>query len=155
LVIVKIPAEFTYKSNHRVWLRCPGNINECGRQHEWEARIYSLTYKGGEKVCTYCYCGHGGFCPCRSVENDPRLSKEWHPSNLPANQVFKSSGEKVVWLCPEGHPPYKASCNKRSYNTGCPVCGAEKRRTTRHPVVSVGRPDLAKEWDFERNSMVG
>jgi hypothetical protein len=149
----KVPADFPHKSGQKVWLRCPGCIHECGRQHEWEAFIYNLTRHGGHTVCPYCYCGYGGFCPCRSVENDPRLSKEWHPSNPPANQVAKSSHGKYLWLCLEGHPPYKATCaNRFTHNSGCPVCGIEKARTTRHPVVSVGRPDLAEEWDLERNS---
>jgi hypothetical protein len=148
----KVPADFTHGSHKKVWLRCPGCIHKCGRQHEWEARIYQLTLYGGQIVCPYCVSNITRFCPCRSVENDPRLSKEWHHSNPPANQVAKSSNKKYEWLCPEGHPPYLASCGDRStHNTGCPVCGFEKSRTTRHPVVSVGRPDLAEEWDFKRN----
>jgi hypothetical protein len=92
------------------------------------------------------------FCPCRSVDNDPRLSKEWHPSNPPPDQVGKSSKKKSLWLCLKGHPPYKAGCGQRcTFNSGCPVCGDENRRTTRHPVLSVGRPDLAQEWDYKRN----
>jgi hypothetical protein len=149
----KAPGDFTYKSNRKVWLRCPGCINECGRQHDWEARVDNLTQHGGHTVtlCPYCVSTRK-FCPCRSVESDPRLSKEWHFSNPPANQVAKSSKEKYLWLCLEGHPPYKATCNARcTNNSGCPVCGAEKRRTTRHPVVSDGRPDLAAEWDSMRN----
>jgi hypothetical protein len=147
----KVPADFPHKGRRKVWLRCPGCIHECGRHHEWEANVYNLTSNGGHIVCPYRASGSGGFCPCRSVENDPRLSKEWHSSNPPANQVAKSSGKKYVWVCPEGHPPYKASCDHRcTHNTGCPVCGVEKR--IRHPVVSVGRPDLAEEWDLKRNS---
>jgi hypothetical protein len=111
-----------------------------------------LTRRGCHIVCPYCYCGSGGFCPCRSVENDPRLSKEWHFSIPPASQVAKSSNKKYLWECPEGHSPYKATCFDRcTFNTGCPVCGAEESRTTRHPVVCVGRPDLDEEWDFKMN----
>jgi hypothetical protein len=100
-------------------------------------------------VCPSCD-GRRGLCKCQSVANHPRLSREWHPDNPPATEVAKSSSLKVVWLCPEGHPPYTASCHARStHNSGCPVCGATNR--TRHPVVSVGRPDLALEWDTKRN----
>jgi hypothetical protein len=148
----KVPADFPHKSCQKVWLRCPGCIHECGRQHEWEAIIYNLTQHGGHIVCPYCDCGFGGFCPCRSVASDPRLCKEWHPSNSPANQVAKSSLKKYIWSCPKGRPPYLACCNDRcTHNSGCPVCGGEKSRTTRHPLVSVGRPDLAEEWDFKIN----
>jgi len=148
----KLPADSTYGSKQQVWLCCPGCIHECGRRHEWKARVYLLTQRGGRMVCPYCACGHGGFCECRSMESDPRLLREWHPSNPPANKVSKSSGKKCLWVCPVGHPPYEASCDMRcTTNTGCPVCGLEKSRTTCHPVVSVGRPDLAKEWDHKRN----
>jgi hypothetical protein len=146
----KMPAEFPVWSHKKVWLRSPGCIHECGRQHDWEASIKNLTRRGGLIVCPYCISMRKKFCPCRSVENDPRLSMEWHSSNPPASQVVKSSNNKYLWLCPEGHPPYKARCDHRcTYNTGCPVCGAEIR--IRHPVVSVGRPDLAEEWNLEKN----
>jgi hypothetical protein len=149
----KMPADFTHRSAQKVWLRCPGCIHECGRQHEWKAKIYCLTNNKRHTVCPYCNSKASKFCSCRSVANDPRLSMEWHSSNPPANQVAKSSDNKYVWVCQEGHPPYKAGCGPRfTHNTGCPVCGVEKARTTRHPVVSVGRPDLAEEWDLERNS---
>jgi len=149
----KVPADFTHRSGQWVWLQCPGCMHECGRHHEWEASVHLLTRHGGHIVCPYCESKGTKFCPCRSVENDPQLWREWHPSNPPANQVAKSSNEKYLWVCPEGHLPYKAICRDRcSYNTGCPVCGVEKSRTTRHPVVSIGRPDLAEEWDGRRNS---
>jgi len=149
----KLPADFTYGSRQQVSLRCPGCIHGCGRRHEWEASVNSLTNGGRKIVCPDCYSGHGGFCECRSVESDPRLTREWHPSNPPASQVAKSSNKRYLWVCPEGHPPYKASCfNRSSYNSGCPVCGVVKTGTTRHPVISVGRPDLAVEWDHGRNT---
>jgi len=146
----KVPADFTHKSNQRVWLVCPGCIHGCGRHHEWEARVADLTRSGDRMVCPYCSSNNIKFCPCRSVENDPRLYREWHTSNPPASKVAKSSDTKYLWNCLKGHPAYKASCGSRcSQNSGCPVCGAENR--TRHLAVSDGRPDLANEWDHERN----
>jgi len=130
---------------------CPGCIHECGRHHEWEATVAGLTQRGGHIVCPYCESKMKKFCPCRSVSNDLRLFREWHPSNPPASQVAKSSNKRFMWLCPKGHPSYKAACRSRSsYNSGCPVCGAENH--TRHPIVSVGWPDLAGEWDHKRNT---
>jgi hypothetical protein len=149
----KLPADFTHASIKRVWLRCPGCNHGCGRHHESEARLHSLTRNGGHVVCHYCESEAGSFCECRSVESDPRLSKEWHSGNPPSREVAKSSHKSFLWVCLEGHLPYMATCNNRSnLNTGCPVCGVNKSRTTRHPVVSVGRPVLAREWDCERNA---
>jgi hypothetical protein len=146
----KLPGDYTHKSGQFVWLRCLGCRHECGRHHEWKVRVAHLTRVGRQIVCPSCD-GKRGLCECQSVANHPRLSREWHPDNPPATDVSKSSRRKVVWLCPEGHPPYTASCAARcTYNSGCPVCGATRR--TRHPVVSVGRPDLALEWDTKRNT---
>jgi len=133
----KVPADFTYGSGQKVWLRCPGCIHGCGRHHEWEAMIELLNRYGSPN----------------KIYKRPRLSKEWHSSNPAASQVAKSSCKKYLWVCLEGHPPYKATCNNRcSSNSGCPVCGRKKSQTTRHPVVSVGRPDLAEEWEQNRNT---
>jgi hypothetical protein len=97
----------------------------------------------------------GKFCPCQSVASDPRLSGEWHLDNPPAGDIVRSARAQYLWQCPVGHPPYTASCNSRSHNnSGCPVCGNRNRSTTRHPVTSVGRPDLAQEWDTNRNTRV-
>jgi hypothetical protein len=149
----KLPANFTHRSNQRVWLRCPGCVHECGRQHAWEARVTDLTRDRGRKVCPNCDSRSGNFCLCQSVVNEPRLSKEWHSDNPPASLVAKSSLIKFLWVCPEGHPPYKASCGSRcTHNSGCPECGYIKNRVPHHPVVSVGRPDLAGEWDHKQNA---
>jgi len=151
----KLPADFTFKSNRKVWLRCPGCIHGCGRHHQWEAMVFSLTTNGGNMVCPSCESrGRGGrFCECQSVAGDSRLFKDWHPSNPHANQVAKKSNTKYLWKCPEGHPPYTASCHNRCQNnTSCPECGVGLRQVTHHPVVSVGRPDLAGEWDPKRNT---
>jgi len=146
------PADFTHASTRTVWLCCPGCIHGCGRVHEWNARPCALTGRGGHIVCPFCDCRSGGFCPCRSVAEDPKLSKEWHPGNPPATDVSKSSCTRHRWVCSKGHSAYWATCNSRSHsNTGCPLCGDEKKGTARHPRLSVGRPDLAAEWDRARN----
>jgi len=44
---------------------------------------------------------------------------------------------RQLWLCLKGHPPFKVRCDSRSSrNTGCPGCGAEGSRMTRHPPLS-------------------
>ena len=147
----KQPADFTSGSRKRVWFLCPGCKHGCGRKHEWEARVDSLTRSGGRIVCPFCE-SNKCFCQCQSVAADPRLSKEWHPDNPPAIEVAKNSNTKYLWKCPEGHQPYLAFCYHRSVsNTGCPECAQGRSRKRFHPVLSVGRPDLAEEWDDEMN----
>ena len=95
----------------------------------------------------------GSFCPCQSVAADPRLFKEWHPDNPPAAEVVKASDKvKYLWLCPEGHAPYEASClSRRNHNTGCPACGDARKGKRFHPSLSEGRQDPADEWVVAKN----
>lgn len=146
------PADFTYGIRKRVWLRCPGCMHGCGRTHVREATVYNLTRSGGRIVCSYCESRGGKSCPCQSVAADPGLLAEWHPDNPPAKQVARNCNGKFLWNCLKGHKPYWAACRNRcSGNTGCPVCVKESKKKKDHPSVSVGRPDLAEEWDVERN----
>jgi len=51
----KQPADFTHRSNERVWLRCHG----CDRHHEWQAKVCDLTRNGGHIVCPWCESKRG------------------------------------------------------------------------------------------------
>ena len=84
---------------------------------------------------------------------DPRLPREWHPDNsTSATQVARSSHTKYRWKCSKGHAPYEATCGNRcTHNNGCPAFGNSRKGPDRHPKLSVGRPDLADEWDAVRN----
>ena len=150
----KLPADFLHKSKKKVSLHCQGCRHGCGRHHEWEARVDCLTRLSaqGEIVCPFCESRAGKFCMCQSVAADPRLSAEWHPDNPPATQVAKSSNAKCLWICLEGHAPYKATCTDRyTHDTGCPLCFQERIGKRNQPLLSIGRPDLAKEWDTEND----
>jgi len=150
----KAAADLTHGSKQKVWLQCPGCRHGCGRVHEWQGIAGDCTRNLEHLVCPKCESRSGGFCPCRSVESHPTLSKEWHPDNPPASTVSTSSNFLAKWNCLKGHPSYVARCHNRSVtNTGCPVCGVEKARTTRHPPVS-DRPALLKEWMHEKNDIV-
>jgi hypothetical protein len=146
-----VPADFLHRSNTKVWMQCSGCQHGCGRIHEWDTRVRNVVQRQESLKCPKCFSGFGGFCPCRSVANHPILSKEWHPDNPPAIDVSLNSNAKYLWICRAGHLPFKARCSDRGCtNTGCPECGVEKSRTTRHPAVSE-RPDLVKQWMDERN----
>ena len=137
----------------KVWLQCPGCKRGCGRRHEWDAGADKLTQYKGHMVCPYCESrGRAGrFCACQSVAADPRLSKEWHPDNPPSIQVARNRHKEYLWKCPEGHKPFMAPCHhRRASCIGCPECTQEMSGRRSHPSVSVGRPDLAEEWDVER-----
>ena len=81
----------------------------------------------------------------------PRLLAEWHTKNPPANQVARNSNTKYLWVCPQSGTTYEASCDNRNRNRGCPCCANPRGEKTIHPLLSIGRPDLAEEWFAERN----
>ena len=91
-------------------------------------------------------------------ENDlatvnPKLSQEWHPTkngNLKPEDVSSGSGKEVWWLCPAGHS-YLMVVNqraKRGYN--CPYCSGHRALPGVND-LSTTNPELAKEWNYEKN----
>ena len=82
----------------------------------------------------------------------PELAKQWDQSKnapLTASDVTPHSGQKVWWLCPNGHE-WKAVINSRTRGYGCPYCAGQKPTVDRNLVTEY--PELLKEWDWEKNS---
>ncbi|QST02126.1 hypothetical protein IMZ31_21995 (plasmid) [Pontibacillus sp. ALD_SL1] len=80
----------------------------------------------------------------------PDIAKEWHPTlNGTVEPIHYSfgSGQKVWWLCPNGHP-YIAGIGKRTNGTNCPHCSDKIRKQNS---LAAYYPVLAKEWDAEKN----
>lgn len=82
----------------------------------------------------------------------PELSKQWHPTKnapLTADTVTPHSGQKVWWLCSNGHE-WNAVINSRSRGMGCPYCAGQKPTAERN--FATEYPELLKEWNWEKNS---
>lgn len=82
----------------------------------------------------------------------PELAKQWHPtknSSLTADTVTPHSGQKVWWLCSNGHE-WNAVINSRSRGMGCPYCAGQKPTVERNFATEF--LDLLKEWDWAKNS---
>lgn len=91
-------------------------------------------------------------------ENDlatlyPDLVNEWHPTkngDLTPEDISSGSGKEVWWLCPAGHS-YLMVVNqraKRGYN--CPYCSGHRALPGAND-LSTTNPELAKEWNYEKN----
>ncbi|MCQ6348527.1 zinc-ribbon domain-containing protein [Bacillus cereus] len=80
----------------------------------------------------------------------PELAKEWHPiknGKLKPNSVKAKSGKKVWWQCPKCQDEWKAQIYARTINYHkCKWCDPNNLVQT--------RPDLLKEWDFEKNKEI-
>ncbi len=86
-----------------------------------------------------------------SVTN-PELVREWdyekNTSFLP-NDITADSKKKVWWKCSKGHEWNSYVCD-RSRGVGCPYCN-NKRILKGYNDLSTTNPELAKEWNYEKN----
>ena len=99
-----------------------------------------IVYKG-MSVLDYCLQNHKEY-----------LLKEWDYSSnsLTPDKYTYGSSKKVFWICSKGHR-WEATINKRtSAGRGCPYCNSKKVQLGFNDLASQ-RPDIVKEWDFERN----
>jgi hypothetical protein len=81
----------------------------------------------------------------------PELAKQWHPSKnalLTASDVTPHSGQRVWWLCQNGHN-WKAVINSRTRGYGCPYCAGQKPTVDRN--LAAQYPALLSEWDWDKN----
>lgn len=115
------PHDVTAGSRKKVWWLCE-------KGHAYEQLIIKRSSRGYS--CPYC-SGHKvlrGFNDLATV--NPRLAKEWHPSengDLTPFDVTAGSGKRVWWLCPLGHA-YQATIHDRnSDDTQCPSCNAKSQ----------------------------
>ena len=68
--------------------------------------------------------------------------------------VTDYSNKKFYWLCPNGHPSYLMSVNKRTTGQGCPVCSNHKIISGINDFATTN-PELMTEWCWEMNSREG
>lgn len=82
----------------------------------------------------------------------PELCKEWdYEKNYPLRpeDVSCGSGKKVWWICNGCGSKWKVKIFHRSAGSACPHCSC--RKVTDKNRLSAVYPNLAKEWDYEKN----
>ena len=122
----------------------------CSKGHEWQA-------SPGSRVA-----GHG--CPyCAGIkvwagEKDlalthPEIASEWDPKNkLKPTEITAKCHHRVWWICPDCGYNYQMQVIRRTERGGgCPICTEGHAYTGSTDILSV-KPELASEWDYERNS---
>ena len=86
----------------------------------------------------------------------PELMDEWmweenNTENLKPDAVSQGSGRIAWWKCRICGNTWKASIvNRARKHSGCPYCANLKVKKGFNDLASV-KPELAKEWDYEKN----
>ena len=155
------PQHVVAGSAQNVWWKC----SVCG--HEWQALVATRAKGAGCKKCANAQLGPK-LSKSKLARNGslhdhfPALAKEWmydRNGELTPETVTARNNKKVWWKCSICSHEWEATINNRSKNHGCPACAKLrvqklKRQTELKLRGSLlkNRPDLAAEWDCERNS---
>lgn len=142
------PETVAWSSNRRYWWAC-------AHEHAFLAPVNRRTgvRPSGCPTCS----GHRVDAGANDLATvAPGVAADWHADlngSLRPTDVTAGSGVKPWWKCPIGHAPYQAQvCDRtRSNPKGCPTCAGHRLERGVNDLVSQ-RPEVAAEWDIERNA---
>lgn len=142
------PTTISHGSPKKVWWLCPLG-------HSYKAMVSHRTQSNSPTSCPICAGQQilSGFNDLATKR--PDLLKEWNfelNDNVNPNELSPNSSKKVNWICPKGHY-YKASITKRNQGRNCPVCVGKQIMEGVNDFATL-QPQLAKEWDYERNELL-
>ena len=87
------------------------------------------------------------------IKNDKTfLLEEWNYEKngvLMPDEVTYGSNKNVWWKCKYGHE-WTATIKSRNNGNGCPFCSGHRVIKGENDLATV-RPDIAKEWNYEKN----
>lgn len=138
-----LPSQFTTGSEKSVWWRC-------GEGHEWQSFI-SLRARYGQG-CPY--CAGQRVIPGQTdlLTRYPEVAAQWHPTKngsvLP-QEVMPHTHKRYWWQCTKGHE-WQVAPSALIQGCGCPYCAGKKAIPGETDLATL-RPDLAAQWDRERN----
>jgi hypothetical protein len=135
------PDAFSSGSEMAVWWKCDNN-------HQWKAAIKNRAKGTG---CPYCSNSRTNSENSLAT-NCPELAAEWGEQNinLSPDEVTLRSSQKVWWKCKKCNEEWEARVvDRHSKSSGCPYCSGKKKAHSSS--LSFLRPELMKEWDFEKN----
>ena len=159
---ITLPSQITPGSNRHVWWLCA----DCG--NEWKTSVASRVRGRNCPVCgrvkavngrnnTYIK-KHGSL-----AEHNPEIALQWdYERNEPLtpDNVPYASDKKVWWHCHKCDNHWQAVISSRTVSgKGCPECGkkkcvisAQQKRLKSRGSLADLYPDIAKQWDYERNA---
>lgn len=149
------PRELTHGSTKKAhWI--------CGAGHKYVSRIDHRTVM--RSSCPYCVRKLPIVGETDLATTHPLLLLEWDyaQNSLGPEEYLAGSNKKVWWKCKTcGHCWETAIVNRALANSSCPVCMQAQRGKTKTKSTILKRgsletqfPDLAAQWDLERNAPV-
>ncbi|MER6449446.1 zinc-ribbon domain-containing protein [Streptomyces venezuelae] len=126
----------------------------CG--HRAQAQINRRVAGNGCKICGHLRSAQARRRPKPGgslAELAPALAAEWDTerNEIGPDQIAAQSNIPRHWICPEGHY-YDMRPNARYRGRNCPYCRG--LRVGQGNDLATKRPDLAREWDIERNGQL-
>lgn len=126
---------------------------QCDQDHAWQE---SPNNRSKGRGCPYC-SGRRVVEGKTSLDvTHPDIAQEWDftaNGDLKPEYIQAGSGNKVAWICPRKHS-YTATVGSRTgRGAGCPVC-ANLRVLSGFNDLATTHPQIASEWDFERNGTI-
>ncbi len=92
------------------------------------------------------------------ADNNPELLIEWdYEKNATICSPYNTSAgssKKVWWKCKKCGSSYEARIADRAKGVGCPYCAGKKAIVGKTDLATT-RPDLLKEWNYEKNNALG
>lgn len=145
-----MPTMFSPGSDFKIWWICP----KCG--NEYEAAISHRVNGTGCPKCGVKKQSATRRMNCANKSGgikDAHLLAEWDYEKNGTKQpgdFAPSSDAKVWWRCVTCGYEWEAKISNRSHGRGCPCCA---NRVVVKGVNDLATlyPELAKEWDYERN----
>ena len=150
------PEDFTHGNAKKVWWVKPYDDPITGKHFDfrWKASINKRVIGRG---CPYLAVPTKSIMPGFNdlATTHPELAKDWaYEQNLkelglePTTISYGSTTE-VFWNC-EKHGLYKMGVAARARGYGCPYCAGKRIKVGQND-LRTARPDIAAEWDTERN----
>lgn len=149
--------EWDYEKNTHIH---PTTINKhysrkawwkCAYGHSWEAAVNTRVNGTGCPYCCnrYVLQGHNDLLTIR-----PELAAEWDyekNEDLRPENVVAGGDRRIWWKCAYGHSWEASLASRVSSNSGCPYCANQKFKTGYND-LKTKYPELAKEWNYEKNN---
>lgn len=154
------PFMLTPGSNHEAFFKC----ERCGKK--WSAAISTVT-KWKRSMCKKCSMEDNGLHQTKRIvrisgslgEKHPELIEQWDTEvngELTPFDVPTAYSKKVFWKCPICNYKWSLSPQRRIHNnkvSGCPHCSGRVAMPGVDDLKTL-YPDIAKEWDYDKNGNV-